>query len=253
MSEVTSRSPEQAATSGVVSFTPAPPAPGPRPGPSPPPSIAFDPPLSSYQCASLAVAQAATGPVLRGFVGTEADLGKLFESAKRVGVRVEVAVRPWPQCETLLTFKEAFAEPGAPDLRLRGDRRLYRKGDPLIVEVKMPPAPNYLYLVYVQASGGVVYLVQPRAPAPSPQPPGRTIVLGDGSGGGPKFTIDGPYGDEMIIAIASESPLFDEGRPSPEAERDFLTAFRKALLVRPSSDAARRKVSGAWIALTTQE
>jgi hypothetical protein len=57
----------------------------------------------------------------------------------------------------------------------------------------------------------------------------------------------------MIIAIASESPLFDEGRPSPEAERDFLTAFRKALLVRPSSDAARRKVSGAWIALTTKE
>jgi len=56
-----------------------------------------------------------------------------------------------------------------------------------------------------------------------------------------------------VLAIASQSPLFDEGRPSPEIERDFLTAFRKALLVRPTSDAAKRKVSGAWIALTTKE
>ncbi|MFO0987817.1 MAG: C1 family peptidase [Alphaproteobacteria bacterium] len=252
IAQVTKRIPDQTATSGVVSITPAPaPAPGPRP--APPPTVTLDPPLASYQCASLDVAQAATGTVVRGFVGTEADLGKLFESAKRVGVRVEVAVRPWPQCETLLTFKEALAEPGAPDLRLRGDKREYKKGEPLVIEVKTPAVPSYLYLVYVQSTGGVVYLVQPRAPAPSPQPPGRTIVLGDGSAGGPKFTIDGPYGDEMVIAIASESPLFDEGRPSPEIERDFLTAFRKALLVRPSSDAAKRKVSAAWIALTTKE
>jgi hypothetical protein len=252
-SRAKARQTSEFATSGVVAAAPGP---GPRPGPAPappPPQITFDPPLASYQCASLQVAPSATGPVVRGFVGTEADLGKLFESAKKVGVRVEVAVRPWPQCETLLTFKDAFAEPGAPDLRLRGDKRLYRKGEPLIIEVKMPPVPSYLYLIYVQASGGVVYLVQPRAPAPSPQPPSRTIVLGDGSGGGPKFTIDAPYGDEMIIALATQSPLFDEGRPSPEIERDFLTAFRKALLVRPSSDAGLRKVSGAWIALTTKE
>ena len=242
-----------AAGPGPAPFTPAPPQPGPQPGPPPAPTVALDPPLASYQCASLQIVQSGTAAVVRGFVGTEADLGKLFESAKRAGVRVEVAVRPWPQCETLLTFKDAFAETGAPDLRLRGDKRLYKKGEPLIVEVTTPPTPSYLYLVYVQASGGVVYLVQPRGPAPTPQPQARKIVLGDGSAGGPKFTIDGPYGDEMILAIASQSPLFDEGRPSPETERDFLTAFRKALLVRPSAEAGKRKVSGAWIALTTKE
>src|SRR5581483_748594 len=202
---------------------------------------------------SLAVETSAAGPVVRGFVGSESDLGKLVQSAKHAGVRVEVAVRPWPQCETLLTFKEAFAEPGGPQLRLRGDKREYRKGDPLIIELTTPPLPSYVYLVYVQASGGVVYLIQPKSLAPTPMPPSRTIVLGDGSAGGPKFTIDKPYGDEMIVAVASLSPLFDEGRPSPEIERDFLTAFRKALLVRPTADAAKRKVSGAWIALTSKE
>lgn len=232
---------------GPAPFTPVPPA------PTPAPIVSLDPPLASYQCASLQIEQTGNAAVVRGFVGSEADLGKLFESAKRVGVRVEVAVRPWPQCETLLTFKEAFAEPGAPDLRLRGDKRLYTKGEPLIIELKTPPTPSYLYLVYVQADGKAVYLIQPRNPAPSPQPQGRTIILGDGSHGGPKFTIDGPYGDEMILAIASQSPLFDEGRPSPETERDFLTAFRRALLVRPASDAAKRKVSAAWIALSTKE
>jgi len=236
------------------------PFPVPTPGPSPPhpaptpgPIMALDPPLASYQCASLEVVQTGASAVIRGFVASEGDLGTLFESAKRIGVRVEVAVRPWPQCETLLTFKEAFAEPGAPDLRLRGDKREYKKGEPLIIEVTTPPVPSYLYLVYVQASGGVVYLVQPRGPAPTPQPPARTIVLGDGSGGGPLFTIDRPYGDEMILAIAAQSPLLDEGRPSPEIERDFLTAFRQALLVRPAAGAGRRKVAAAWIALTTKE
>ncbi len=229
-----------------------PPRPAP-PQPPPAPVVALDPPLASYQCASLRVEPAGSGPVLRGFVGSEGDLGRLFESAKRVGVRVEVAVRPWPQCEALLTFHDAIAAPGAPDLRLRGDKRLYRKGEQLIIEVKTPPVPSYLYLVYVQASGGVVYLVQPKGLAPSPQPPSRTIVLGDGSAGGPKFTIEQPYGDEMILAIASQSPLFDEGRPSPETEREFLTAFRKALLVRPTADAAKRNVSAAWIALSTKE
>jgi hypothetical protein len=227
--------------------------PPPQPSPTPAPIIALDPPLASYQCASLEVAQTGTAAVIRGFVGSEADLGKLYESAKRAGVRVEVAVRPWPQCETLLTFKEAFAEQGAPELRLRGDKREYRKGEPLIIEVKTPPTPSYLYLVYLQADGKAVYLIQPRNPAPSPQPQGRMIVLGDGGAGGPKFTIEGPYGDEMILAIASQSPLFDEGRPSPETEREFLTAFRKALLVRPAAEAGKRKVSAAWIALTTKE
>src|SRR5262249_26548641 len=137
---------------------PGPPQPAPQPAPPPSPTVTLDPPLASYHCASLQLVPAGNGAVVRGFVGSEADLGKLFESAKRVGVRVEVAVRPWPQCETLLTFKEAFAELGAPDLRLRGDKREYRKGEPLIIEVTTPPVPSYLYLVYVQASGGVVYL-----------------------------------------------------------------------------------------------
>ena len=248
-SAVSKRVPNMPATSGDIRLAPSPPTPGPAPAPT----VTLDPPLASYQCASLDVAQSATGAVVRGFVGSETDLGKLFESAKRVGVRVEVAVRPWPQCETLLTFKEAFAQPGAPELRLRGDKRNYMKGEPLIIEVKTPPVPSYLYLVYVQASGGVVYLVQPRGPAPTPQPQARTIVLGDGNAGGPKFTVDGPYGDEIIIAIASQSPLFDQGRPSLETEREFLTEFRKALLVRPAADAEKRKISGAWIALTTKE
>jgi len=252
-SAVRKRNPDSRATSGVVSMSPAPPPPGPQPGPAPAPVVTLDPPLSSYQCAGLDVVAAGGTPTVRGFVGTQADLDKLRESARRANVGVDVSVRPWPQCETLQTFKEVFAEPGAPQLRIRGDKRELRKGDPLVIEVTTPPTPSYLYLVYVQASGGVVYLVQPRAPAPSPQPQSRTIVLGDGSAGGPKFTIDAPYGPEMILAITSQSPLFEQGRPSPEIEREFLTAFRKALLVRPTAESAKRKVAGAWIALTTKE
>lgn len=244
-------------SAGPAPFLPVPPGPGPgpapQPGPAPAPTVTLDPPLASYQCAGLDVVPAGGVNTVKGYVGTEADLAKLRESAKRAGVQVDVSVRPWPQCEMLETFKEALAAKDAPKLRLRGDKTELKDGDPLVIEVTTPPSPMYLYLVYVQADGKAVYLVQPRHPAPSPQPQARTIVLGDGSAAGPKFTIEKPFGSEMILAIASASPLFDQGRPSPEVERDFLTAFRKALLVRPTADAEKRKVTGAWIALTTKE
>ncbi len=236
-----------------IAPSPAPPSPSPAPPPRPGPVTSFQPPLASYTCADLKPETTPSGIVVRGFVGTVEDLSRLRESAAVAGAGSEAVVRPWPQCEVLLTFREAFAMADAPKLRVRGDRAAMKKGDALVIEATLPSTPSYLYLVYIQASGGVVYLVQPRGAAPAPLPPAGTIVLGDGIQGGPRFTIDSPYGDEMILALATASPLFDQSRPSPEIERDFLTAFRQALLARPTTGSERRRIAGAWVTLTTSE
>ncbi|MDE0035833.1 MAG: hypothetical protein OXU75_22230 [Deltaproteobacteria bacterium] len=43
--------------------------------------------------------------------------------------------------------------------------------------------------------------------------------FGDGLEGRQKFTVAAPFGNEMIVAIASKSPLFSEDRPLVETER----------------------------------
>jgi hypothetical protein len=223
-----------------------------RPGPASGVRLPLDPPLSSYQCASLGISRSGNVATIRGFVGSDGDLTRLRESAKRAGMLVDVAARPWPQCEVLLTFKDVFAESGGLQLQLRGDKREYRKGESLIIDVTTPPTPSYLYVVYIQANGDVVYLLQPSHPVPAPEPQLRTLVFGDGAGG-KRFTVDAPFGNEMIFAFAAASPLFDARRPRQENVRDAIAAFRAALAMRPPGEMAKRKVSGAWITLTTKE
>ena len=83
----------------------------------------------------------------------------------------------------------------------------------------------------------------------------RSTVLraGDGRDGGPRFTIGPPFGDEMIIALAARSPLFAQARPQGEAERDFLSAFRKVFLYKPRPDMPDRVIRADYVTLTTRE
>jgi hypothetical protein len=55
----------------------------------------------------------------------------------------------------------------------------------------------------------------------------------------------------MVVAMATASPLFGADRPSPERERDYLTAYRAALLTRSAAGNARRLAAAAVATLTT--
>lgn len=237
---------------------PSPPTPAPSPlqPPQPKPpvqTVAIDPPLASYACAELSQARRDGRDTVTGFVGSEADLKTLEASLAGRAFAVDVKVHVWPQCEALMTFRAARLAAGGPKIRLRSGRSELNRGEPVVIEVTAPDYPSYLYLSYVQASGEVVHLIQPAGLAPTPLAPGRTIVLGDGAGGGPRFTVEPPFGDEMIVVLAAASPLFDAPRPATEIERDYLTAFRKALLVKPDPNAPDRVVRAGYLTLKTKE
>jgi hypothetical protein len=188
-----------------------------RPKPKPRPVLKIQPALKTYKCAGLRVVWRNQKALIRGFVSSAADFRKLTAAAKKAKAKVALHIRPWPQCEALLTFRRVFAAPGAPKIEIVGNRKRLKKGDQLVIKVTSPAKPSYLYLVFIQASGGVVYLVQPATAVSAPMPPKRQLTFGDGAKGGSKF-------------IASASPLFDKARPATEIERDFLTAFRRACL-----------------------
>jgi hypothetical protein len=128
----------------------------------------------------------------------------------------------------------------------------YAAGTKLIMAVKTPDFPSYLYVTYLPANGDAVLLYKPRGVVPQALPP-RTIV-NLGGGDDPRvFRVGPPFGAEMVIAVATASPLFTDGIPSSATERDYLTALRKTLLYKPDPSQPDRVVDGSALALTNHE
>jgi hypothetical protein len=124
-------------------------------------------------------------------------------------------------------------------------------GDTLKITVRSPPQISYLYVAYIQADGSVVHLAQPKGVVPQPTLPNQTLVFGDGLEGRTKFTIAPPFGPEVIIVIASRSPLFDIELPLMQTEWDYLTALRRALIYKPSPDMPDREITASIKLLQT--
>ncbi|MBK5960724.1 hypothetical protein CCR97_21325 [Rhodoplanes elegans] len=247
--------------------TPLPP-PGPKPGPTvqplPPPVppagqvVAADlPELRRLACAKVTARRDAGRTLLSGFVASTDDLDTVRRAAaSRPGFAVgEIVVAPWPQCEALQTLDDALDVADRPTVDI-GGRAVLRDGDPLRIAVRTPSRPRYLYVSYVQVDGSLVHLVQPRDGNPAPAEASRTLVFGDGSDGRARATVSAPFGREMIIAIASTTPLFPRALPTRQTEREYLSALRRALLAQPSASAAGatpgRDVAATVLSLETR-
>ncbi|MBF0093012.1 MAG: DUF4384 domain-containing protein [Alphaproteobacteria bacterium] len=249
------------------------PIPTPEPAPLPPPTptvvVPPDPPpvpptpmpvanrealereARALSCARVLIEPEQGVPArLSGFVASAADHDRVATAAGP-GVTDNLVVRPWPQCEALLTFADALSKPRGLSVKIAGaEPAVLTGGGTLTVEVTTPSHPSYLYVTYLQAGGDAVHLTQPQGLMPKALPPNTKVSLG--SPPGPVFRLGPPFGDEMIVAIASASPLFQEPRPLAERERDYLTAFRLAFIERPKPDAEPRTVSAAVATLTTR-
>jgi len=133
-----------------------------------------------------------------------------------------------------------------------GPRSELRGGDALNIQVRSPSQISYLYVAYIQADGSVVDLVQPGGLVPQPTLARQTLVFGDGQQGRRKFTIRPPFGREMIVAIASRSPLFEHELPAQQTEREYLSELRQALLYKPALDMPDRELSATIKTLQTR-
>lgn len=215
----------------------------------------IDAQLRRVECSRLAALIAPDRTVrLQGFVGTRAQLdGVRREIAGVPGVAAvgdEVIVRPWPQCEAYVTFSEMLATPRGLAVQVRGGETL-TAGDLLTLEVTTPTFPSYLYVAYLQASGEVVHLSWPRGKAPQPVPPGTKVVLGDPQKG-LRFRIQPPFGEEMIIALASATPLFTGDPSTVTGDCAYLTAWRQAVLAGPQTSGKAPALAGVAVPLRTQ-
>lgn len=199
---------------------------------------------------------------LSGFIGDAAELDTLrtgllgLPGVARVDASVQL--RPWPQCEFILNFEDALSNRSGLQVRLIGgvpasgvDAQL-RAGDSMSVEVTTPSYPSYVYVSYLQAAGEVVHLSWPAGRFPRATPPNTRLVFGGGANGQPVYRMGPPFGNEMVVVIASASPLFDRPLPDTADDREYLSSFRRAFALQPRTGGART-VSAAFATLRTQE
>jgi hypothetical protein len=193
---------------------------------------------------------------LRGWVAEQNDLDAVNALARAAppGTRVfsEVRLRPWPQCEALMTVSDGVSVPRGMAMTTAGHPGTeYESGSRLILQVRTPDFPSYLYVTYLPASGDAALLYKPRGIVPQALPPRTTVTLGGGED--PRvFQIGPPFGAEMVIAVATASPLFTDAIPTSATERDYLTALRKTLLYKPDATQSDRVVDASVLALTTR-
>jgi serine/threonine-protein kinase len=138
-----------------------------------------------------------------------------------------------PYCDALdllRPFADPFGEaPSGLGLALAGDRRRLVLGDLLTVRIGMPRFPAYLRVSYFTHDGEVVHLHPNAADGARAFAAGARVSLGDPAEGGPRWEIGPPFGTEMIVAIASERPLFEAAREDFEPSAGYLAALRERL------------------------
>jgi Domain of unknown function (DUF4384)/Papain family cysteine protease len=149
-----------------------------------------------------------------------------------------------------LSCARVIVEADRPTIDIGPNAELH-SGNTLKILIRSPEQISYLYVSYIQADGSVIHLVQPNALVPQPTLPRQTLVFGSGTDGQPKFTVSPPFGREMIIAIASRSPLFDHELPMQQTERDYLSEVRRALLYKPVPVMPDRELAATITTLTT--
>lgn len=180
---------------------------------------------------------------LTGFTGDERLLAALRDAAAATGrdASVEVELHRYPQCEAEQTLQRQIA--GSP-IRIaatdgNGQPRTgvpveMRKGELFGIDVATNADLPFLSIVYIQADNSAVELYRGT-------PTGgrtRTISIGQSGPAATRFQVGPPYGDEMVVAIASKKPLFGVESADYTNERRFLSGLRAKLLRLPQGEAA---------------
>ncbi len=184
---------------------------------------------------------------LRGFIGDAAALAQVREAALAVDAQALVAVEhhPFPQCEAELTLARATeATPlrlSATDAQGRpraGASVEMRRGELFGLTVAAPADLPYVSVVYVQADGSAVELYRG---TPQLHAGGRlrSVTIGTGGPKETRFQVGAPFGDELVVALASRQPLFGAELDDYRTERQFLTGLRARMVrVAPGQAAA---------------
>jgi hypothetical protein len=112
---------------------------------------------------------------------------------------------------------------------LREGNRPLKDGELITIDLQLPNFPAWLTVDYLQHDGTVVHLY-PTAKQPAHiNPAGSHQAVGDPNQGGDRWQVGAPYGTDMIVAVASATPLFTQKRKDLEETDAYLRALQGAI------------------------
>jgi Domain of unknown function (DUF4384) len=109
----------------------------------------------------------------------------------------------------------------------KGVDAVYQEGENLIVFI-LPEKNAYLHIDYYQIDGKVVHLLSSQDQNNYVKA-GVPYIIGDPKGGGNKFEISYPFGEELLVVVASQNPLGTITHGPVEPAEAYIKRLAKSL------------------------
>jgi hypothetical protein len=181
--------------------------------------------IENISCAA-SVGRGKDYDVLSGFVDAldHLDTVKQIADSAPGALLGDIAVIGAGPCAIVRSLgKMLFATP-APSIDI-GPSDVFHPEDVLTIAIQPPDDARYLEAFYLQADGTVRHLTADGGMLP---PVHETLVFGDGMNGRSKFTVGAPFGQEMILALASKEPVLGSDVPATQSSDEFLNVLKNA-------------------------
>jgi hypothetical protein len=122
----------------------------------------------------------------------------------------------------------------------------YRGGDSLLLEMQAPDYDAYVYVDYYDADGNVIHLVPNDIVPLILHPAQSAMIVGRAADGQPalEITIGPPFGQEIAVAFAASSPLYDGLRPTVEEAGPYLSWLAERVAEARAADPGFK---GEWV------
>ncbi|MFD2579457.1 C1 family peptidase [Novosphingobium colocasiae] len=215
----------------------------------------FNDAVTNLPCGTVQLEPVAGKLTLTGFAGDEAALQTLRDALTRAypAAKWDVDLHRWPQCEAESTLATAIRAGGV-QLQVQSEAGVVKPGDPVVMtkgdrftlRAATTAARPLLSIIYLQNDGSAVELYRGKPGVNGARQ--RAVVIGNGEPEGMQFEVSPPYGSEILLAIASNAPLFGNAMTTYETEREFLSTLRTQL-----AGAAPGTVAAAVVRLQTHE
>lgn len=185
----------------------------------------------------------------------------LAELQARMGAQIAVSdnllILPRPQCGALAGISNAGLAQSTDQitnpLLVGKDTHArvfsYVDGQPLVLDMQGADYAAYLYVDFFDAGGNVLHLV-PNAYTPLElTPPKAAVRIGsdrelEPGEPGLFIKIGPPYGQEIAVAFAASSPLYEGHRPLVEPAGDYLSWLREQIAAARERDPGFK---GEWV------
>lgn len=192
--------------------------------------------FEKLDCAPLTAAEDDDGIRVSGFVGSQEELDQLtaaVNSLEDVGeVTFQVVVTSTSFCDVLevaLPLKESnsIGSAGA-SIGVESGAVVLQEDDRVVLEADAPNFANYVYIIYMQEDGKLLHLVPNQDQPDNSRGANETFSVGD-KADQPSITVSAPYGDDLVMLVASSEPLFEAQRPLIENGSSFAEGLAKSV------------------------